>query len=470
MKFDSFVFAVFLAGVLPLYWAIPSRRVQNAFVLAASYLFYGWWDGRFLALLAFSTAVDYHLARLIEAADDPRRARVLVTASVVVNLGVLGAFKYFDFFATSAADLLRGLGLQANPWTLRLVLPVGISFYTFQSMAYTIDVYRGRLRASRSLVAFAAYVAFFPQLVAGPIERAQALLPQFALPRVLTRQAWRTGLTLVVYGLVKKVAIADNMAVLADHTFGLPDHRLTGPLVLLGTAAFALQIYADFSGYSDVARGIARLFGFELMANFKRPYVSATPSEFWRRWHVSLSSWLRDYLYVPLGGNRGGGPRTYRNLMLTMLLGGLWHGAAWNFVLWGLFHGGLLCLYRAAGVDEGLERLGRGARLAVATPVFFALTLYGWLLFRAESLSQVAAMTGALASSWAEWGIVPAGLLVVLYYALPVIAHHGLARARDDEKWAPAGTAAWTLTLVAVSAYGILHGRASAQAFIYFQF
>jgi len=471
VKFDTFVFAAFLALVFPTYWAIRDRRAQNLFVLAASYVFYGWWDARFLLLLVLTTAFDWAIGRALDRVDAPIGRRRLIAASVTLNLAVLGLFKYFDFFVESAGTLAASLGIPVQLPTLRLVLPVGISFYTFQSMSYTIDVYRRVIPAERSLVAFAAYVAFFPQLVAGPIERAASLLPRFAAARTLTREGLRTGLTFVVYGLVKKVAIADNVAPISDLAFARPLADLTGPWVLLGTVAFAVQIYADFSGYSDIARGVARLFGFDLMANFRRPYVSATPSEFWRRWHISLSSWLRDYLYVPLGGNRGGPRATYRNLLLTMGLGGLWHGAAWNFVLWGLYHGVLLSAYRALGVEEAAPRWSRPVRLGIAVPVFFVFTLYGWLLFRAESLEQVAAMTAALGSGWTgPWGVVPAGLAAVAWFFVPIGVHHLLARKDDERKWAPAGSLGWLTCNVSALLYATVQGRASAQAFIYFQF
>jgi D-alanyl-lipoteichoic acid acyltransferase DltB (MBOAT superfamily) len=471
MRFDSVAFAAFFVVFLAVYWPLRRRvRAQNVLVLAGSYLFYSWWDWRFLALIVLSTVVDYGVARGIERRRGTRWPRRLLAVSVVTNLGLLGVFKYYDFFAVSLARGLADLGLTAHPLLLDIALPVGISFYTFQTLAYTIDVYRGEQRATDDPLAFACYVAFFPQLVAGPIERSRHLLPQFQRARTIDSEAWRTGFTLLVFGLVKKVAIADNMAPIADAIFGAEAGAVSGPIVLAGSLAFAVQIYADFSGYSDVARGAARLLGFELCVNFDQPYRAATPSEFWRRWHISLSQWLRDYLYVPLGGNRGGGARTYRNLLLTMVLGGLWHGAAWNFVLWGAYHGAILCVYRLFAIDRTLARAGPVYRWLVATPVFFALTLYGWLLFRARSSEQIVEFTRALVNDASQLGMAATVVLVTLYYALPIAVHHGLAWKRCGEKWLPHGAWPWRLVIAGVVVWGITHARASERAFIYFQF
>ncbi len=468
MRFDSFAFAIFIVIVLPLYWRIASVRLQNVLILVSSYVFYGWWNQTFLLLIALSTFVDFAVAKAIEASDDPARRKRLVIISAVTNLGILGIFKYFNFFIDSAVTGLQALGLEANAPLLNVLLPVGISFYTFQTLAYTIDVYRGKMKAEHDLLNFACYVAFFPQLVAGPIERASHLLPQFSVPRTVTMAQWRTGATLIVFGLVKKIAIADNMGPLVDAVYQSDPNTVSAPLVFAATCAFALQIYADFSGYTDVARGIARIMGFDLCINFDKPYVSATPSEFWRRWHISLSSWLRDYLYIALGGNRGGKLATYRNLMATMVLGGLWHGAAWNYVLWGFYHGGLLCAYRVGDVDDHLPERGP-LRVAAAIP-FFVLTLYGWLLFRAVSLEQVAAFTSVFFGSWSDWSVALPMLMVTAWFAIPVVVHHVLARGLRGEKWMPSNPLAWRLCLAAVVLYGVIHARASATAFIYFQF
>ena len=469
MQFDSFVFPVFFALVLVTYWSLRAPRAQNLLLLAASYLFYGWWDVRFLSLVAVSTVVDFAIGRALARDDDARTRRRWVTLSVAVNLGILGVFKYYGFFVDSALTALASIGVEAHVRTLQIVLPVGISFYTFQTLSYTIDVYRRQLEPARDPLAFACYVAFFPQLVAGPIERATRLLPQFSTPRTLTVEAWRSGATLIVFGFAKKIAIADNAAPYADYVFGLPHDALSGPLVVAGAVAFAVQIYADFSAYSDIARGTARWLGFELCVNFDQPYRSRTPSEFWRRWHISLSSWLRDYLYIPLGGNRGSEWFTYRNLMITMVLGGLWHGAAGNFVLWGIYHGAILGLYRFARVDDHLPAWTPPAKAAAGLG-FFALTLYGWMLFRATTGAQILAMTASLPHGWSDLETAATIVLVSAYYAAPILAHHVLARDLRGEKWQPASPVAWAGVLAAVTLWALVHARASQAAFIYFQF
>ncbi len=397
MLFNTLVFWLFFALVFSLYHFLPHRR-QNGLLLLASYVFYGWWDWRFLGLIWLSTIVDYVSARMIEAGSSANRRRGWLIASVVSNLGLLGLFKYFNFFASSLAQLMHMAGFRVDEVTLNIVLPVGISFYTFQTMSYTIEVYRGTIKARRSLPDLALYVAFFPQLVAGPIERAGRLLPQIERPRTTDAEDLRAGAWLCLWGLFKKMVIADNLGLLANRVFAGHQAPAGGELVV-GVVAFAFQIYCDFSGYSDIARGLARLMGFRLMRNFDIPYLSADPSEFWNRWHISLSSWLRDYLYIPLGGNRRGRARTWINLMVTMLLGGLWHGASWLFVLWGLYHGLLLVAYRLAGTAWRalMARSAAVSRLAAAGPLpraafrmfgvllMFVLVCGSWVLFRAPT-------------------------------------------------------------------------------------
>ncbi len=392
MLFNSLIFLAFFAIVYTLY--LLSRRwfrVQNVLLLVASYVFYGWWDWRFLSLIAISTVIDYTVGRALGSTDDAGRRKILVTASVVSNLSILGFFKYFNFFADSAVRVFGLVGLQADPITLNIILPVGISFYTFQTMSYTIDVYRRQMEPTRNFIDFAVFVAFFPQLVAGPIERAKNLLPQFAGPRTIRVDEVNAGLYLILWGYFKKVVIADNMAVLANKIFNTPGYE--GIDLIIGVLAFSVQIYGDFSGYSDIARGLAKLMGLVVMVNFRLPYFALNPSDFWERWHISLSSWLRDYLYIPLGGNRGTSFATYRNLALTMLLGGLWHGAAWTFVIWGAFHGAILIIYRR--FDRNPEHLDPWGgeysyvRVGAKLLLMFTLTLVGWVIFRAESVEQI---------------------------------------------------------------------------------
>ena len=343
MLFNSQVFLIFFVVVYGLYRLLP-HRWQNVLLLVSSYFFYGWWDWRFLTLIFLSTVIDYIAGGIIySAGPNQRRRKAAVVVSMTSNLVILGFFKYFNFFADNLSAVLQYAGLPAFTRHLNIILPVGISFYTFQAMSYALDIYRGHLKPARSFLNFATFVAYFPQLVAGPIERASNLLPQIENPRTITRAGIESGAWLIFWGLFKKCVIADNLAVLVDGVFGATG--ATGATSLLALYAFAFQILCDFSGYSDIARGLARWMGVELMLNFNNPYAALNPKDFWSRWHISLSSWLRDYLYIPLGGNRKGRRRTYINLALTMLLGGLWHGAAWTFVTWGAFHGLLLVIY-----------------------------------------------------------------------------------------------------------------------------
>lgn len=487
--FNTAAFFIFFAAVLIAYRLLRHRE-QNRLLLAASYVFYGWWDWRFCALLASSTVLDWALALAIERArarGGATAATSAVTASVIANLAVLGFFKYFNFFVGSAEHLLQGLGYDGSTWTLRIILPVGISFYTFQSMAYTIDVYRGQIGAEKSLRDFALYVSFFPQLVAGPIERATTLLPQVRRPRVVTRSDWEEGLLLFGVGLFRKVAIADPAGSIADTFFAAPAGH-TSVQLAVGGVLYALQIYNDFAGYSDMARGSARLLGFRLMRNFRHPYFATSFSDFWQRWHISLSSWLRDYLYIPLGGSRHGRLRTHVNLMLTMLLGGLWHGASWTFVAWGALHGAFLIVQHAwTGVAPGLARYClalppvanrsvprlpgatwlRTVQRGAAAVLVFGLVNLAWLFFRAPDFTTAAAyMRGLVAMTpGAEGAIVP--LLVLAAFTLVIDVPQAVA---DDEyvflDW-PVGRRA----LAAAAASLVLLASGSVHApFIYFQF
>ncbi|MBO7681075.1 MAG: MBOAT family protein, partial [Thermoguttaceae bacterium] len=355
MLFNSFTFPVFLLIVLSLYYCL-ARRWQNLLLLLSSYLFYAWWDWRFVALLLYVTFVNY-LAGLKIAEARPKsggegdalvhspREKFWLWTAVAISLGLLGFFKYFNFFADSLVHLLNVLGFGATPFALRILLPVGISFFTFQALAYTIDIYRGKETVQRNFPLFALYISFFPQLVAGPIERSTRLIPQLKKRRVVTKEMIASASQLILVGYFKKIFLADGVAPVVNSIFEKPD-GLCGLALLMGAYLLALQIYGDFSGYTDIARGVARLFGIELCLNFRQPYFASNITDFWRRWHISLSTWLRDYLYIPLGGNRKGKGRTYRNLMLTMLLGGLWHGANWTFVAWGGLHGLFLMAHK----------------------------------------------------------------------------------------------------------------------------
>ena len=457
MLFNSLEFLLFFPTVLGLYWLLNGHRsAQNLLILVSSFFFYGWWDVRFLYLIAFTTVFDFNAAQLIEnrvlsltsrlksvgfiviayaafvlpeswqqgvlteggysgliatallsvlvmagpglvgLIPERLQSKSVVVLSVVVNLTILGFFKYFNFFVDSFQEMyLTVFGVEPSIIMLSIVLPVGISFYTFQSMSYTIDVYRRDMKPTTSIVEFGAYLSYFPQLVAGPIERGKHLLPQFQRDRTWDADQAREGMWLIAWGLFKKVVIADNLSILVNSVFSAYDQGDTstlpeggGLLVLIAVYAFAFQIYADFSAYSDIARGTAKLMGFDLMLNFRLPYISTNPSDFWQRWHISLSSWLRDYLYIPLGGNRKGKFATYRNLWLTMLLGGLWHGANWTFVLWGFYQGMILVLYRLLGIESAGAK-STGVMKAIHVLWFFQLTCLGWLIFRAQNLDTI---------------------------------------------------------------------------------
>ncbi|MEX2622538.1 MAG: MBOAT family O-acyltransferase [Acidimicrobiia bacterium] len=383
MLFNSYQYLIFLPIVLGGFWLL-APRFRTHWLLAASYLFYGAWDVRFLGLLVLSTLIDFRIAKALENKTRATRRNLLLIA-LTAQLVILGLFKYWGFFVESAQALASEFGLTLSLPVLQIVLPVGISFYTFQTMAYTIDVYRGRLQAERSLVTFALYVAFFPQLVAGPIERAQRLLPQLRrMDARLSSVGVGSALVLIGVGLFKKVAIADAVAPFVNGVFANSGARSSVELAA-ALVGFGLQIYGDFSGYSDIARGSARLMGVELMDNFAQPYLSASVTEFWRRWHISFSTWLRDYLYIPLGGNRQSPLLTYRNLMLTMLLGGLWHGAKWTFVVWGGLHGLYLALERLTGRGT---RVFAGWKRRVAVGLTLVLVLVTWIPFRAATLRE----------------------------------------------------------------------------------
>ncbi|HEX8325034.1 MAG TPA: MBOAT family O-acyltransferase [Tepidisphaeraceae bacterium] len=399
MTFNSLHFIAFFAIVVSGF-ALLRRHVlaRNVFLLVASWYFYERVtnDARWLLLLLATQVFDYTFARIIEGYPLGSRGRKwCVVGSCAVNLTVLGFFKYCNFFIDNVVAASNAMGWQMDRPALHILLPAGISFYTFQSMSYVIDVYRGHLKAERHPVHFALFVAFFPQLVAGPIERATHLLPQI---KSETRPRWDDvchGVWLIGLGLFKKVVLADNVALVANAVFDAsPDTPPRAWEAMIGVYAFAIQIYCDFSAYSDIARGAARCMGFDLMRNFDLPYFAVNPSDFWRRWHISLSTWLRDYLYIPLGGNRGGALRTYFNLFLTMLIGGLWHGATWMFILWGAYHGLMLCVHRAMSpwlkrTFNYQSRPAAGLWTFVRVVVFFQFTCFGWLLFRGRTLADL---------------------------------------------------------------------------------
>ena len=483
MLFNSPEFICFVVAVYAMYVVLPFRA-QNFLLLIASYLFYGWWDVRFLFLVALSTTVDfwvglmlekgrltrtqkflpasfltvaayvflglnvrsiwsnpsiiivqphdivrnnliswitiglflyllglYVVYRKLEDSREPNARLYCLMVSLVTQLGLLGVFKYYNFFSYNLQVALNHVGIEAKTLHLNIILPVGISFYTFQSLSYTIDIYRKQFRPTDRFFDFALFVAYFPQLQAGPIERARQLIPQLTRPRSLSIALSYDGLYLIVLGFFKKVAIADGVAPVVDNIFSSTG-RISWIDIAIGSVLFAVQIYCDFSGYTDIARGVSKLLGIELVHNFNHPYFSTNPRDFWHRWNISLSTWLRDYLYIPLGGSAGKLWFICRNLMITMLLGGLWHGAAWNFVLWGMYQGALLCVHRAwidLGFAEGLKRrtlfitaIPKIVRQIIATAVFFVFICYGWLIFRAHSMTQIVDFSSRLVSDFGD--------------------------------------------------------------------
>ncbi len=393
MLFNSIEYLIFLPTVFILYWWIQDKIWwRNLFIVAVSYVFYGWWDYRFLGLIILSSVLDYSIGRAMGKANDMRVRKRLLYMSLAVNLGILGFFKYFNFFIESFADAMQGLGWNIDPFTLNIVLPVGISFYTFQTLSYTIDVYRKKIVPTQDVVAFFAFVSFFPQLVAGPIERANRLLPQFSQSHTFDVDNAKNGLRQILWGLFKKVVIADNCAPMVNHIFDNYETQPT-PVLLLGAVYFAFQIYGDFSGYSDIAIGTARLFGFRLMRNFAYPYFARDMAEFWRRWHISLSTWFRDYLYIPLGGSRVSSQwLVVRNVAAIFIVSGFWHGANWTFIFWGALNAlYFLPLILSKKNRKHLDIVAQNSILPSLRELggillTFALTCLAWIFFRAENI------------------------------------------------------------------------------------
>jgi alginate O-acetyltransferase complex protein AlgI len=395
MLFNSLEFAIYLPLVFILYWYFTSHnlRLQNFLIIVASYVFYGWWDYRFLSLIIFSTFIDYSIGILLSKESSVIKKKILLWASISINLGFLGVFKYYNFFIDSLYNLAPGLQSTLGFNTLEVILPVGISFYTFQTLSYTIDVYRGNLKPTKDLISFAAFVGFFPQLVAGPIERASNLLPQFYTPRKFTYAKAANGLRQILWGFFKKIVIADNCAHFANLFFS-NNEDYGGSTLLLGAIFFTFQIYGDFSGYSDIAIGTSRLFGFNLMKNFAFPYFSRDIAEFWRRWHISLSTWFRDYLYIPLGGSKGGIHVKIRNTFIIFIVSGFWHGANWTFIVWGALNAiYFLPLLLTKRNRKNTDLVAEGKTLPNLKEIMamggtFILTVFAWIFFRAKSIEH----------------------------------------------------------------------------------
>ena len=482
MLFNSLDFAVFLPIVFILYWFVTNHnlRLQNALIVVASYVFYGWWDWRFLSLIIFSTLVDYSIGRRLKNEENQKIRKILLWTSIIVNLGFLGFFKYYNFFLDNFIAAFSLFGHEINANSLNIILPVGISFYTFQTLSYTIDVYKKKLDPTEDFIAFSAFVCFFPQLVAGPIERATNLLPQFYKRRFLEYEKAVDGMRQILWGLFKKVVIADNCAEYANLIFNnYQDYN--GSTLLLGAIFFTFQIYGDFSGYSDIAIGTSRLFGFNLMQNFATPYFSRDIAEFWRRWHISLSTWFRDYLYIPLGGSRGGTWMKIRNTFIIFLVSGFWHGANWTFIVWG----GLNALYflpllllRRNRTNLGVvaeERLLPAFRELIHITTTFLLTVLAWVFFRAESLHQAMGIINGIFSksiihipefdgiTFAAYTLFTVMFQLILewnnrtrHYALFGLKYHSISK---------------RIILYTIMTYLILAlGQKESSEFIYFQF
>lgn len=477
MIFHSLDFAALFLVTLVAYWLLP-RRPQNVLLLVASYVFYGWVHPWWPVLLFATTFIDYWAARGI--AVSAGRRRLWLWLSIASNLGLLGFYKYFDFFVDNVAAAGAALGWNVPHVALRVALPAGISFYTFQSMSYTIDVYKGHAPARTRFVDVAAFVSFFPHLVAGPIMRATNLLPQFERDRRFEPAAARDATLLVVWGLFKKLVIADNVGVIANKVFSLESPEFF--VLWAGVFAFAIQIYADFSAYTDIARGVAKWYGFDLIKNFERPYLATGPADFWRRWNISLSTWFRDYVYIPLGGSRRGAGRVTANLMITFMVSGLWHGASWNYVLWGAYHGVLLVLARTVPDTVANFAIGRAAARPLRILGMFVLTCIGWLIFRETELEHLVRHFQLV-----PWDTTPAGraaglylLLLVFIYSIPLWIHDVWAELKAPDlstaievpersvRW-PRVAAQATLCGVMVAAILVLRSQ-TALDFIYFAF
>ena len=473
MFFNSLDFAIFLPIVFIVYWFITNRnlKLQNFIIVLASYVFYGWWDWRFLSLIIFSTIIDYSVGLRFSNTTKPSERKFLLMISLAINLGLLGFFKYFNFFIESFNAAFASAGIHTNMSSLNIILPVGISFYTFQTMSYTIDIYRNKIEPTKNILAFMAFVSFFPQLVAGPIERASHLLPQFLKNRKFDYKQASSGIKLIAWGFFKKVVIADNAAQLVNEIFkNYPNESYIS--LIVGTILFAFQIYCDFSGYSDIAIGLGRILGFDLMYNFKFPYFSSNIREFWNRWHISLSSWFRDYIYIPLGGNKVSQYRVLFNTFCVFVLSGFWHGANWTFVFWGFLHALFfmpIILLRDRFPKENFSMNIKRFSFIFAN---FGLVCLAWVFFRAENiqdaflyLRQIFTLTGGQntfmkTNTYLLMTIITGvGILVLLALELRT-----LRRRKDEIQFSSIGL--MTIVLL-ILFFGAFKNQAD---FIYFQF
>jgi len=476
MLFNSIEFAIFLPIVFLLYWFVFQKnlKLQNLLIVASSFVFYGWWDWRFLFLMVASASVDYVVGILLASENDAKKRKLLLSMSIVVNLGILAFFKYFNFFVDNFVAAFSLFGAKLNPITLKIVLPVGISFYTFQALSYTIDVYRKKLEPTKSFINYFAFISFFPQLVAGPIERATNLLPQFYTKRTFDYANAVNGMRQILWGLVKKIVIADNAAKVVADVFSNYEN-LNGSMLVIGAVFFAFQIYGDFSGYSDIAIGTSRLFGFSLMKNFAFPYFSRDIAEFWRRWHISLSTWFRDYLYIPLGGSKGGTWMKVRNTFAIFIVSGFWHGANWTFMIWGALNAiYFLPLLLAKKNRTNLEIVAKGKYLPNLKEIFqigltFFLTIIAWVFFRAANVTEAVHFLQQMfsLSLFSMPNYLPSKTMI--YILLFVIAEW-LGRDKEYalEQLKMPRFARWGLYYLLI--FAILWFGGEQQEFIYFQF
>ncbi len=466
MIFNSLIFFIFLPICFLVYALLKGNtRAQNIWLLVCSYYFYGYWDWRFLSLIAFSTVIDFIAGQKIQHSENEKVRKGFFYLSLATNLGLLGFFKYFNFFIESTETLLNNLGLEINTWTLNIILPVGISFYTFQTLSYTIDVYRKRIKSTNDFIAFAAFVSFFPQLVAGPIERASHLLPQFLKPRALSFNQFGLGSKIFLWGLFKKVVVADNLASYVDIVF--ENQEIYGGLVnVIAIIFFAFQIYCDFSGYSNMAIGLAKMFGFDLMQNFNVPYFATTLKMFWQKWHISLSTWFRDYVYIPLGGNRAGNMRMYLNLVITFLVSGFWHGANWTFIIWGGIHG---LFFIVEGILIGTNR-DTWIKRFLGLLTTFTVVCFAWIFFRAQDFTHaIEFIQNTFSLDYTH--VLKPYRLVVAFIGISTLVFFDYLKKNKTAKalytsYMPLRYGFYYLLIFMI----VLFGNTNSQEFIYFQF
>ena len=474
MFFNSIEYFYFLPTVYILYWFVFKKdlKLQNLLILISSYFFYGWWDWRFLSLIFLSTVVDYFVGLKIYDSQDNKVKKTYLWISILFNVGLLGFFKYFNFFIDSWIDLLGSFGYeQKSVWTLNIILPLGISFYTFQTMSYSLDIYYKKLKPTKDFISFASFVSFFPQLVAGPIERASNLLPQILTKRVFKYEQGVQGLRLILWGMFKKVVIADSLGIMVDRIFD--DYQsMDGGVLLLGLIYFAFQIYCDFSGYSDIAIGTAKLFGIELMSNFKFPYFSRDIGEFWRRWHISLSSWFRDYLYIPLGGSKGGRWMSIKNIFVIFIISGFWHGANWTFIMWGLTHALLYIPLFLIGKNRryttnvvSQNNWFPSIKEFFQMGITFFSTMVAWVFFRSDSISDAFSYLNSIINSLT----IPSNEKIGIVYILILCTLDWLWRKNErDPLNIPNKYIRYVIYSLII--YSIIIFNKNSQQFIYFLF